>query len=186
MMAAALGITVISAGGDSAQPDVPATSPYVTSVGGTSLSLASDGTILAERAWSASGSGDSLTFARPDWQAGVVAGDKRAVSDVALHASVDPAPYWIYYLQEWRRYGGTSFSAPVFAGMIAVINDYRNAQGMPPVGFLNSLLYTDPEVQSAFGDITSGQTEFHMAAPGWDYPTGWGSPRAWELAQALP
>jgi kumamolisin len=60
------------------------------------------------------------------------------------------------------------------------------AQGLPRVGWLNSILYTDPSVKAAFRDITSGQTPHYAAGPGWDYPTGWGAPKALDLAMALP
>ncbi|WP_437722839.1 S53 family peptidase [Sorangium sp. So ce861] len=187
-MAAALGITVVAATGDSAQTDTPSASPYVTGVGGTSLWLTRNGEVESEVVWPGSGSGPTLSFPIPSWQVGVVEGSdgKRAVADVAMHAAVSPVPYWVYYLGEWKRYGGTSFSAPAFAGLIAVVNSYREAQGLPRVGFLNSILYTTPEVQATFRDIVSGETEFFAAGPGWDYPTGWGAPSAIGLATTLP
>ncbi|MGK3999581.1 S53 family peptidase [Sorangium sp. So ce1024] len=187
-MAAALGITVVAASGDSAQTDTPSASPYVTGVGGTSLWVTEDGEVESEVAWARSGSGPTLSFDIPWWQVGIVEGSdgKRAVADVALHASPSPVPYWVYYLGEWKRYGGTSFSAPAFAGIIASVNSYRAAQGLPAVGFLNSILYTTPEVQATFRDIERGSTEFFAAGPGWDYPTGWGAPSAIGLATTLP
>ncbi|WP_437894750.1 S53 family peptidase [Sorangium sp. So ce124] len=187
-MAAALGITVVAATGDSAQTDTPSASPYVTGVGGTSLSLDADGEVEDELAWSGSGSGPTLSFPIPSWQVGVVegSGGKRAVADVAMHAGSSPTPYWVYYLGEWRRYGGTSFASPCFAGLIAVVNSYRAEQGLPRAGFLNSILYTTPAVQATFRDVVRGETEFFAAGPGWDYPTGWGAPSAIGLATTLP
>jgi kumamolisin len=127
-----------------------------------------------------------MSFDMPDWQVGVVAGsNKRAVSDVALAASPS-SPYWLYYLGQWKRFGGTSFSAPVFAGMVAVVNSYRTANGLPRVGYLNSILYSTPAVQATFRDVTQGATASYQAGPGWDYPTGWGAPSALGLAQTLP
>ncbi len=186
-MAAALGITVMAATGDSARTDTPSSSPYVTGVGGTRIYLDGNGNLTDEVAWSGSGSGPTLSFDKPWWQQGVVlaSGNKRAVADVALNASPGSA-YWVYYLGEWRRYGGTSFSSPCFAGMIAVVNSYRAAQGLPRVGWINSILYTTPSVQAAFRDIIAGSTPYHSATPGWDYPTGWGAPMALEFAQAMP
>ena len=186
-MAAALGITVTAATGDSAHTDTPSSSPYVTGVGGTRVSLSANGNVTNEVVWFGSGSGPTISFPMPWWQQGVVtdSGGKRAVADVALHASANPG-YWVYYLENWHIYGGTSFSSPTFAGIVAVINSYRAAQGLPRVGWLNSILYTDPAVQDAFRDIVSGQTAFYSAGPGWDYPTGWGSPLALDLAMALP
>ncbi|WP_437876986.1 S53 family peptidase [Sorangium sp. So ce513] len=192
-MGAALGMTIVVAGGDSGRPDVPSSSPYVTSVGGTVLELGADGEVAREVAWGRSGSGRSRHFETPSWQKDVVtdAQGARAVSDVALNASPD-STYWLYYLGEWERRGGTSFAAPVFAGMMASVNSYRAAQGKPPAGWLNKILYERKEVQAAFRDITEGKTtgdEFYpgfSAGPGWDYPTGWGAPLADRLAEALP
>jgi kumamolisin len=183
-MAAALGITVIAASGDSAQPDVPSSSPLVTSVGGTVLSIdATTGMRREERAWVLSGSGDSLSFDAPSWQASLTPNGKRAISDVSLAAG---SRYWVYVFGEWQAFAGTSFSAPAFAGMIAVINSARLAGGKPVAGFLNQILYTVPAVQASFFDVVSGGTSEHQAAPGWDYPSGWGAPNAAALAGALP
>jgi kumamolisin len=182
-MAAALGITVIAAGGDSGEPDVPGSSPLVTSVGGTILELDASGQRLDERACVLSGSGDSLTFDAPTWQAGLPIAGKRAVSDVALAGG---SRYWVYLFGEWQAYAGTSFSAPVFAGLIAVVNSARAAAGKPAVGFLNSILYTDAALQATFHDVVSGGTALHPAGPGWDYPTGWGAPNAAAFAATIP
>ncbi len=185
LMAAALGITVVSASGDSARPDTPCSSPYVTCVGGTRLTADPLGNVLAETAWSFSGSGDAKTFNTPMWQQGVVPGTKRAMVDVSLNASPASA-YWVRRLGSWEAYGGTSFSAPVFAGMVAVINSYRASKGLPVVGYLNPTLYTDMAVRASFRDVTLGGTDLYDAKVGWDYPTGWGAPRAMKLADALP
>ncbi len=180
-MAATLGMTIVAAGGDTAEPDIPSASPYVTSVGGTVLELSPAGERSRERAWSGSGSGESLMFDRPPWQH--AESPKRAVSDVALSAGNG---HWVYAFGEWKAYRGTSFSAPVFAAVLAAVNSARRAAGKPMTGFLNSTLYGDAAVQRAFFDVTIGATAFHAAAPGWDYPTGWGAPDAVALAEALP
>ncbi len=185
LMAAALGMTVVSASGDSARPDTPCSSPYVTCVGGTKLTADVFGNVLAESAWQSSGSGDAKSFNRPSWQDAIVPGTKRAMVDVSLNASPSSA-YWVRRLGSWQAYGGTSFSAPVFAGMVAVINSYRISNGLPVVGFLNPTLYTDMAVRASFRDITTGGTDLYNAQAGWDYPTGWGAPRAMKLAEALP
>ena len=90
----------------------------------------------------------------------------------------------------WCSWGGTSFSSPLFAGLVALINSQRVAEGLPVVGFLNPLLYLEPSVQAAFWDVTEGTTshagvEHYTANEGWDYPTGWGVPNVTELAAAL-
>jgi kumamolisin len=142
LMGAALGITMMAASGDSARPDTPGSSPYVTCVGGTRMAADGQGKVQSEIAWSLSGSGDAKTFDVPDWQTGVVHGTKRAMSDVALHASA-LYPYWILRYGQWEAHGGTSFSSPVFAAMIAVINSYRRSKGLPDVGFINLVFYID-------------------------------------------
>ena len=60
------------------------------------------------------------------------------------------------------------------------------SKGLPNVGFLNPSLYTDESVQASFRDVVVGGTDLYQAAPGWDYPTGWGAPRAMALAENLP
>ena len=186
LMGAALGITVISASGDSARPDIPCTSPYVVCVGGTDLVTNGNGTVISEVAWDQSGSGDAKTFLTPQWQVGIVPNDRRATVDVALNAGFAGGGYWIRRFGNWENYGGTSFSAPVFAGLIATVNSYRADQGLPPVGLLTPILYTDALVKASFRDVTMGSTDLHAAKKGWDYPTGWGAPRAKKLADALP
>lgn len=185
LMAAALGITVVGASGNSARPDIPCSSPHVTCVGGTELTLTDDGEVESEVAWEMSGSGDTLSFPRPHWQDGLVDGPMRAVCDLAINGS-EERPYWMRRFGEWELTHGTSVGAPAFAAMIAVIDSARAAEGRPRVGFLNPTLYLDPAVRGSFRDITVGETEFHAAGDGWDYPTGWGAPNASALAAALP
>ncbi len=110
---------------------------------------------------------------------------KRATVDVALAAS-PYSPYWVRYLDTWALYGGTSFASPTFAGLVAVVNSARAAQGLPRVGYLNPLLYQTAAVQATFRDITAGSTASYAAGPGWDFPTGWGAPDAAGLAATLP
>lgn len=188
LMAAAMGITVIAASGDSGAPDTPSVSPWVVAAGGTNLSATQSGNVISEGAWSGSGSGLSTTMAQPIWQLGVVpnAGGKRAVVDIAVNAGFASGGYWVYYLQNWTRYGGTSFASPVFAGMVASISSKRASLGKPRLGCLSPALYTDANVQAAFRDITSGGTASFAAGPGWDFPTGWGAPKVAVLADALP
>jgi kumamolisin len=183
-MAAALGITVVAAGGDSAGTDVPSSSPYVTSIGGTVLEM--DGLrVTSEVTWWYSGSGISMTFPTPEWQQGLPqVPRRRAVADVALNAETG---YWYTWLGNTIPNTGTSFGAPIFAAITAVVNSARASEGKPPVGWLNSQLYTLPEVQDTFRDITVGRTDWgYFTGPGWDIPTGWGAPNAQGLYDTLP
>ena len=113
---------------------------------------------------------------------GVKGADGRVIADVALNAQTF---YWVTHLGEWQRRGGTSFAAPVFAAMVAVIDGERRARGEPPLGFVNPVLYSDARVQAAFRDVTEGATGRYRASKGWDYASGWGSPDGVALADAL-
>ncbi|MFP2932220.1 protease pro-enzyme activation domain-containing protein [Pyxidicoccus sp. 3LG] len=183
-MAAALGITVAAAGGDSAGVDVPSSSPYVTSVGGTQLKM-NGMTVASEVTWLYSGSGISMTFPTPEWQKGLPQPPRRrAVADVALNADTG---YWYTWLGNTVPNTGTSFGSPIFAGLVAVVNSARAAENKPQVGWLNSQLYTTPEVQATFRDITQGVSDRgYVSGPGWDIPTGWGAPNGMGLYRTLP
>ena len=76
--------------------------------------------------------------------------------------------------------GGTSAVAPLWTGLLALIN-----QGIgKPVGFINPLLY-GTAFRSAFRDVVSGTNGAYKAAPGWDACTGWGSPDGAKLLGVL-
>jgi kumamolisin len=184
MMAAALGVTVVAAGGDSAGVDVPSSSPYVTSVGGTQLKM-NGNTVTGEVTWLYSGSGISATFPTPAWQKGLPKPPaRRAVADVALNADTG---YWYTWLGTTSPNTGTSFGSPIFAGLVAVVNSARVAENKPVAGWLNSTLYTTPAVQGTFRDITVGVSDRgYVSGPGWDIPTGWGAPNALGLFNTLP
>jgi kumamolisin len=148
------------------------------------VALALDGETLHESAWTKSGAGPSRYFARPSWQAAVSPASKgRAVADVALNAEQH---YWMIYLGEWEQHGGTSFAAPVFAALVAVIDGHRRQSGRPPVGFLNPILYSDAAVQASFRDVVEGATGSFAASVGWDHASGWGAPRGTALADSIP
>lgn len=184
MMAAALGITVVAASGDSAGVDTPSNNPYVTGVGGTRLRM-NGHAVESEVTWWYSGSGLSRHFPIPEWQRALPHLDgSRAVADVALNAE---SPYWYLFLGQFTPSTGTSFASPVFAGLLAVVNGARASEGKPAVGWLNPVMYTTPAVQASFRDITVGMTDRgYQAGPGWDVPTGWGAPDARGLLDSLP
>jgi kumamolisin len=183
--AMALGITVCVASGDSGagdgergkHVDFPSSSPYVLGCGGTSLPL--DG---PETVWNngpgngAGGGGYSAAFAKPAWQAGNTRA-KRGVPDVAGDAdpetgyrvSVDGKPTVI---------GGTSAVAPLWAGLIALINESIRGRA----GFINATLYENP---GALNDITSGNNSGYAAGRGWDPAAGLGSPIGVSVLAAL-
>lgn len=200
--AGALGITVCVASGDNgssdgqadgaAHVDFPASSPNVLACGGTTLQLANGG-IQSEVVWNdganggATGGGVSETFPLPAYQspanvpASVNTGFAgRGVPDVAGDA--DPATgYQIVVDGQSLVIGGTSAVAPLFAGLVALINQQLGK----PAGFLNPLLYANAAKGSSFRDIVSGNNGAYSAGPGWDACTGWGSPVGTAIAQLL-
>jgi subtilase family serine protease len=261
--AAAQGQTILSASGDDGSTDCyedtnlttaqrealavdyPASSPYVTGVGGTEISQANADYLTAgdgywtaqgsadeitsalqyipEQAWneddaqyglSSGGGGASALFAKPTWQTGVPgipADSKRDVPDVALYAAPD-YPGYLFCSSDTTDWssgqvascnsgfrdsstgdltiaGGTSFAAPIFAGMVAIINQQQNyTTGQ---GLINPTLYSlasnSTTYASAFHDITTGNNECtagstfcngtigFAAGTGYDQATGLGS-----------
>ncbi len=196
--AGALGITITVASGDNGSSDgvsgggnnvdFPASSPHVLACGGTKL-VGSGTKITSEVVWNdgaqggATGGGVSNVFALPTWQknakvpkpSGKTGG--RGVPDVAGDASPTTG-YNILVDGSKQVVGGTSAVAPLWAALIARINQ----QIGKPVGFINPTLYTSP---SALHDITSGNNGSFKAGPGWDACTGVGSPIGTAVAQAL-
>ena len=199
--AAALGITITVACGDSGSTDgvtdganhvdFPASSPHVLACGGTKLTGSGD-TISSEVVWNetasnegATGGGVSTVFAKPTWQenakvpAPTVAAGGRGVPDVAGNA--DPSTgYAVRVDGQDTVIGGTSAVAPLWAGLLTVANAANGANA----GFANPQLYSANE-QSTFHDITSGNNGAFDAAVGWDPCTGLGSPVGAAVVRAV-
>lgn len=193
--AAALGVTILCSVGDYGSAttfrdtqfwvDYPASSPLAIACGGTSLSSVRD-TILNETAWNtfstfgtAAGGGYSKLFPRPDWQRPHVVpfsavtggGEGRGVPDMAGNA--DPGTGYLLQVQgRTTVIAGTSAVAPLFAAMIARINQSLGKN----VGYINPLIYGAENRSSAFFDVVSGSNGTIRAAPGWDPCTGLGRP----------
>jgi kumamolisin len=184
MLAAVLGITVLSASGDSNQVEVPSNAPYVTAVGGTNVELNPDSSWKAEQSWGLSGCGRSNLFSTPWWQMGEYSAARglRSVADV----SAVVGPYWVKYLGKWTYADGTSASTPVCAAVLTLVNQHRKAQGRPPVGYINPLIYKHAATRAAFRDITQIGYGGCETTSGYDLATGIGSPKAAELARAFP
>jgi len=181
--AAAAGITVLVAAGDDGSTDgetdgkqhadFPASSPNVTSCGGTKLVVS--GTTLTETVWNeladgygAGGGGISSVFKVPDYQSSVVpAGTTgRGVPDVSGVA--DPVTgYCVRVDGQDTVIGGTSAVAPLYAGLTARLNQIHGKR----LGFLNPLIYKSA---GAVRDITSGTNGSYAAGPGYDFATGLG------------
>ena len=137
---------------------------------------------------SATGGGVSDFFPVPDYQSATgvpgsanPGGKKgRGVPDVAGDA--DPATgYRVRVDGQEFVIGGTSAVAPLWAGLIALVNQKLGH----PVGFLNPLIYGTLIGNGCFQDVTSGANGAYSAKSGWDACTGWGSPNGTKLLNAL-
>ena len=196
------GRTLVFAAGDSGvdchglqrkfNPMWPASSPYITTVGGTT-SLKS--------VWSDGGGGFSNFFSMPDYQRDIVQAylnsgkapstkhfnkSGRAYPDVSAFSTdfvieYDGIPFPV---------SGTSCAAPTFAGIISSLNDVRLNKGKPTLGFLNPLLYQTLQGKG-FSDVTEGSNGGSIICPGfdaiegWDPASGWGNPNFGLLADLV-
>ncbi|CAN8197164.1 unnamed protein product [Coccothraustes coccothraustes] len=221
MKAAARGLTILFASGDDGagcrrehsgnhtfRPSFPASSPYVTTVGGTSFK--NPFLVTEEVTDYISGGGFSNVFPMPEYQAAAVGRFLRSASKLppssyynsSGRAYPDLAAlsdnYWVVTNRiplPWVS--GTSASTPVVAGMVALINDRRLQRGLAPLGFLNPALYQLQKqgLGDAFYDVIQGchlscldgtvQGQGFCATPAWDPVTGWGTPNFPRLLRAL-
>lgn len=174
--------------------DSVASLPEMTDVGGTTLSTDAEGNWLSEQSWfdpplsQGTGGGVSALFGRPSWQSAldIVAPPMRLTPDIA--ALADPfTGMRIVYQGKPGVGGGTSLSAPVWAGFAAIMNQYLIGNGGRPIGNLNPLLYEIAEGARlpAFRDITLGGNAVDNAGPGYDLTTGLGSPNVENLVRNL-
>ncbi|HEY3607071.1 MAG TPA: putative Ig domain-containing protein [Pseudonocardiaceae bacterium] len=154
----------------------PASSPFVTAVGGTSLSTASNARGWSETAWNGAGSGCSSDEAKPSFQSSVNTGcANRANADVS--AVADPntgvAVFQTFGATGWQVYGGTSVSSPIIASVYALAGT-PGAADTPAA-------YPYAHTANLF-DVTSGSNGscspavLCTAGAGWDGPTGFGTP----------
>jgi subtilase family serine protease len=213
LAAQAASITVFASAGDNGASNgasfpnalYPASDPLVTSVGGTNLFMDDSGNYLSEDVWNdsdpalcpfgclngifgATGGSPSLVFSAPSFQQAVSGNSMRSTSDVSYNASVytgilvylgfPPAAQQGFYF-----FGGTSEGAPQWAAITALADQ---AAGHA-LGYLSPSLYAIS--LASFHDVTVGQNSFNgpgfPAKPGYDYPTGLGSPDVANLILAL-
>ncbi|KAF7195443.1 Tripeptidyl-peptidase SED2 [Pseudocercospora fuligena] len=174
-------------------PNFPCSCPWVTTVGSTAG-------FQPETATSrfASGAGFSNYFSMPTYQKATVSRylqslrganqglynpNGRAYPDVSAQGNHDA----IVWNGQASTMGGTSASAPTFAGVITLVNDALIAAGKPPLGFINPWLYSSG--YRALNDIVQGSsygcgTQGFPAVQGWDAVSGWGTPNFPRLVQA--
>ena len=188
--------------------DLPASDPLALAVGGTSLvANRKTGAYISETVWNippsaggpkAGGGGFSQPFPRPTYQLGIAGiGATRGVPDVSGDA--DPRTGMALTIADGGEHsvvigaGGASAAAPLWAGVIALANQYAGRN----LGFINPALYRiglSAHYHQAFHDVTAGNNTVvlptetisgYQAAPGWDPVTGWGSPNAQALVPLL-
>ena len=191
--------------------DSPAGDPYVIGVGGTNLQT-SGGAYGSESVWSnptdtqrspkgsGGGGGISGTFAQPTWQVGPgvknqYSNGNREVPDVS--ADADPATGYTVYCTVTAAgcpssgsitVGGTSAAAPLWAGSMAMINNYLQSQNKPVAGFVSPALYglaNSQQTYAPFHDVTSGDNLYYPATAGYDQASGIGTPDIYNIARDL-
>lgn len=180
------GVTFLGSTGDDGSPGFyPAFSPNVVAVGGTSIHPGAGGTYGSEQAWGGTGGGTSNGIEpEPSYQQSVQSTGWRTTPDVAMDA--DPGtgvPVFDSYDfpsasgASWIQLGGTSLSAPLWAGIISLADQARSTAGLSSLdGATQTLprLYSLPA--SDFHDVTSGSNGTFSAGPGYDEVTGLGTP----------
>ena len=218
-LAAASGISVLASSGDDGSSSCfdlqgvpeprqavsfPASSPWVTGVGGTNIALDASNALTNQVVWDsqsgAGGGGYSILFKRPSWQNGFTAAKHRVVPDVAMLADTSPG-YAIYCTAKgdcqdapptgpWGEFGGTSAGTPLLAGGLAVIDEALRKNGRQDIGLANPLFYKIARTTSGpqvFRDVISGDNDLFAlvtngarkvgcctAGPGFDAATGLG------------
>jgi kumamolisin len=191
-MASATGITFVASSGDQGSADCtssrgtplrllavnyPASSWWVTGVGGTNLVLSPANQIVSQVVWndaaeqpdSAGGGGTSSLFVRPNYQRSATRSRSRAVPDVSMLSDIAPG-YAIFCSANdpncvssdnndpWEALGGTSAATPLVAGGLAIVDQQLRAAHKQPLGLANPMLYATARSSSArsvFFDVTS-------------------------------
>ncbi len=191
------GVTFVASTGDygAADPEYPAFSPNVLAVGGTTLTLNADNSYSSEIGFGyesssfgsfiGSGGGISIHEPEPAYQQGVQSTGSRTIPDVSFVA--DPAtgawvadPYNVPGDNPFEVVGGTSLSAPCWAGLLALVDQGRASAGEPALNSsspteVQQALYSLP--QNDYNDISSGYNGY-TAAAGYNLVTGLGTPVA--------
>ena len=171
-------IHTVSTGDSGFGTAVPAAFNSVVAVGGTTLRKAANPRGWQEKVWSGAGSGCSAFEPRPAWQIATPQCSRRVLADVS--AVADPATgvsvYNTFGMGGWLVFGGTSASAPIIAGVYGLKGNAATA------GPGARSIYAAPKATTIF-DITVGSngacggTFLCTAKPGFDGPTGWGTPK---------
>ena len=198
-LAASTGISVLAAAGDDGSStclnqkgkptrklsvSFPASSPFVTAVGGTNVTLNAANQIIGSDVWNdgpgqaaAAGGGNSILFEEPSYQAAFQTSTRRETPDVSLLADLAPG-YEIFCTAKpqpcsanhgWLFIGGTSAGTPLLAGGVALADQALRQAGQSGLGFVNPLLYSiassnaalaaPPTATSVFSDVVTGSND---------------------------
>jgi subtilase family serine protease len=203
-VAASAGISVLAAAGDDGSStcldqqgdptrklsvSFPASSPFVTAVGGTNIALNAANQIIASVVWNdgpgqaaAGGGGNSVLFGEPSYQDAFQTSTRRETPDVSMLADLAPG-YEIFCTAKpqpcsakhgWLFIGGTSAGTPLLAGGVAVADQALRQAGRSGLGFVNPLLYSVASSNAAlaapaaptsvFSDVTIGSNDLFATA----------------------
>lgn len=183
-------VTFVASSGDNGHgASYPAASPFVVGVGGTSLTIQSDGTYVSETAWNGSGGGTSRFEPKPQNQVGLVfLTQKRSIPDIAYDADPNTGVpvYDTTGGKNWIQVGGTSSSAPQWSALFAIANSSRAAAGKAA---LNGVLDNLYNLTQDLNDVTTGTNGICgrncKTKHGYDKVTGLGTPMADQLIPDL-
>jgi subtilase family serine protease len=177
----------------------PASSRWVTAVGGTNLTLDTQNNNVSSGVWNdarfaspplpidspfdGGGGGFSLMEPMPTWQSGIAPVDARTVPDVSHFADALPGSF-LFFEGRWSFVGGTSLASPLLATSFALQSAALAERGEPRLGFVAPLLYAmasnpDPAASGILVDVLLGKNDPHSAgvydaAPGYDMASGLG------------
>ena len=185
------GVTYIAASGDNPGVDYPAASPYVLSVGGTTLNLNNSGTKLSESAWDESGGGYSQFEAEPSYQLAVQQTGQRSTPDVSFVGDPNTGvevyetppenqnPWQQTSQGSWQVVGGTSLGAPAWAGILAIVDQGRSGSGEESLSGATQTLPSLYNLKSDFNAVTSTHPGGTISEFPWEGFGGWDT--AWGL-----
>jgi subtilase family serine protease len=168
------GVAITASSGDGGYgASFPASSQYVTAVGGTSLKRDNSARGWNESAWSSTGSGCSAFIPKPSWQTDRGCSNRTLV-DIAAVADPNPgvSVYDSYQQSGWIKMGGTSVATPIIAGVYALAgNESSIIYGSYPYSHRNSLFNI-----TTGSNGTCNPSYLCRAGPGYNGPTGLGTP----------
>ena len=188
----------------------PSDSPFITQVGGTTLTTDTNGAWMSETVWNwgnefgpafageGTSGGISSFYAIPSWQQGINMTNNKGSTTFRNFPDVALTGDNIFVIADsgfgFPGTGGTSCASPLWAGFTALVNQQATASGQPPVGFINPAIYAigkGPNFNAAFHDITTGDNtspaspNLFFAVPGYDLCAGWGTPTGTNLINIL-